>query len=75
MASPIFDRLNAAIKKVTAAYPNRATYVDLAGALAKTYGDPDKYKLLWANEFHPNEQGFDLLAAQVAKQLKDLKIG
>jgi Dyp-type peroxidase family len=71
----LFDRLNAAIKKVAAAYPNRAYYVDLTGTLAKTYGDADKYTLLWANELHPNEQGFDLLAAQVAKQLKDLKIG
>jgi Dyp-type peroxidase family len=71
----VFDRLNAAIKKVAAAYPNRAYYVDLAGTLAKAYGDADKYKLLWANELHPNEQGFDLLAALVAKQLKDLKIG
>jgi lysophospholipase L1-like esterase len=69
----LFDRLNAAIKKVAAAYPNRAYYVDLTGTLAKTYGD--KHKLLWANELHPNEQGFDLLAEQVAKQLKDLKIG
>lgn len=71
----LFDRLNAAIKKVAAAYPNRAYYVDLTGTLAKTYGDADKHTLLWANELHPNEQGFDLLAAQVAKQLKDLKIG
>jgi hypothetical protein len=71
----LFDRLNAAVKKVVAAYPNRAYYVELAGTLAKKFGDADKYKLLWANELHPNEQGFDLLAAQVAKQLKDLKIG
>jgi Dyp-type peroxidase family len=71
----LFDRLNAAIKKVAAAYPNRAYYVDLTGTLAKTYGDADKHELLWANELHPNEQGFDLLAAQVAKQLKHLKIG
>jgi hypothetical protein len=71
----LFDRLNAAIKKVAAAYPNRAYYVDLAGTLAKKYKDADKYTLLWANELHPNEQGFDLLAALVAKQLKDLRIG
>ena len=71
----LFDRLNAAIKNVAAAYPNRAYYVDLAGTLAKEFGDADKYKLLWTNELHPNEQGFDLLAALIAKQLKDLKIG
>jgi hypothetical protein len=71
----LIDRLNAAIKKAAAAYPNRAYYVDLAGTLAQKYGDADKYDQLWANELHPNEEGFDLLAAQVAKQLKDLKIG
>jgi lysophospholipase L1-like esterase len=71
----LFDRLSAAIKRVVAAYPGRAHYVDLAGTLAKKYGDADKYTLLWANELHPNEQGFDLLAARVAKQLKELKIG
>jgi lysophospholipase L1-like esterase len=71
----LFDRLNAAIKKVAAAYPNRVYYVDLTGTLAQKYGDADKYNLLWANELHPNEEGFDLLAAQVAKQLKELKIG
>ena len=71
----LIDRLNAVIKKVAAACPNSAYYVDLAGTLAKTYGDAGKYDLLWANELHPNEEGFDLLAAQVAKQLKELKIG
>jgi hypothetical protein len=29
------------------------------------------YKLLWANEFHPNQDGFDVLAKVVAKTLKD----
>ena len=71
----LFDRLNAAIKKVAAAYPNRVYYVDLTGTLAQKYGDAAKYNLLWANELHPNEEGFDLLAARVAKQLKELKIG
>jgi hypothetical protein len=71
----LIDRLNAAIKKAAAAYPNRVYYVDLTGTLAQKYGDAAKYNLLWANELHPNEEGFDLLAAQVAKQLKELKIG
>jgi hypothetical protein len=71
----LIDRLNAAIKKAAGAYPNRAYYVDLTGTLVKKYGDAAKYDLLWANELHPNEEGFDLLAAQVAKQLKELKIG
>jgi hypothetical protein len=71
----LIDRLNAAIKKVVSAYPDRAHYVELTGTLASHLATPDDYKLLWANELHPHEQGFDLLAAQVAKQLKALKIG
>ena len=34
------------------------------------------YKLLWANELHPTEAGYDVLAKVVAKKLKDeLHIG
>ena len=71
----LFDRLNAAIKKVVTAYPGRAYYADVSGMLAGNFGDAGNYKQLWANELHPNEQGFDLMAAAVAKQLKDLRIG
>jgi lysophospholipase L1-like esterase len=70
----VYDRINAAAKKVAAAYPNRAYHVNLTGTLAANFGDPDKYQGLWSDELHPNEQGFDLLAAPIAKQLKDLKI-
>jgi Dyp-type peroxidase family len=71
----LIDRLNATVKKVAAAYPNRVTYVKLTGTLAENFGDADKHTLLWANELHPNEQGYDLLGALIAKQLKDLNIG
>ncbi len=71
----LFDRLNAAVKKVAAAYPDRAYYVKLTGTLAENFGDTDKYQLLWRDELHPNEQGFDLLAARIARQLKDLNVG
>jgi lysophospholipase L1-like esterase len=70
----LYDRINATIKKIAAAYPNRAYHVDLTGTLAQNFGDPDQYRQLWSDELHPNEQGFDLLAAPIAKQLKDLKI-
>jgi lysophospholipase L1-like esterase len=71
----VFDRLNAAVKKVAAAYPNRAFYVKLTGTLAEKFGAADKYQQLWRDELHPNEQGFDLLAARIAEQLKDLNVG
>ena len=67
--------MHPAIEKAAAAYPNRAYYVDLTGTLAQKYGNADNYDRLWANELHPNEEGFDLLAAQVARQLKELRIG
>jgi Dyp-type peroxidase family len=70
----LIDRLNDTIKKVVAAYPNRAHYVKLTGTLASNLAAPDQYRLLWANELHPTEHGFDLLAAQVAKQLRALKV-
>jgi lysophospholipase L1-like esterase len=70
----VYDRINAAAKKVASAYPNRAYHVNLTGTLAGKFGDPDKYRSLWSDELHPNEEGFDLLAAPIARQLKDLKI-
>ena len=39
----LIDRLNAAIEKAAAAYPNRAYYVDLTGTLAQKYGNADNY--------------------------------
>jgi hypothetical protein len=70
----LYDRINAAAKRVAAAYPNRAYHVNLTGTLAANFGDADKYRQLWNDELHPNEQGFDLLAAPIAQQLKALKI-
>jgi len=70
----VYDRINAAVKKVATAYPNRVYHVNLTGTLAQNFGNPDKYQQLWTDELHPNEQGFDLLAAPIARQLKDLKI-
>ena len=71
----LIDRLNATVKKVADAYPNRVYYVKLTGTLAANYGELDNHARLWANELHPNEQGYDLVAALIAKQLKDLGIG
>jgi Dyp-type peroxidase family len=71
----LIDRLNATVKKVADGYPNRVYYVKLTGTLAENYGDADNHTQLWANELHPNQQGYDLVAALIAKQLKNLGIG
>jgi hypothetical protein len=70
----LIDRLNAAVQRVAAAYPNRVYHIKLTGTLAQNYGSSANYKQLWANELHANDQGFDLLGAVVAKQLKALNI-
>jgi len=70
----LIDRLNAAVQMVAAAYPNRVYHVKLTGTLAANYGAPGNYKQLWRNELHANEPGFDLLAAVIAKKLKQLNI-
>jgi hypothetical protein len=62
------------VQMVAAAYPNRVYHVKLTGTLAANYGAPGNYKQLWRNELHGNEPGFDLLAAVIAKKLKQLNI-
>src|SRR5262249_33558463 len=71
----LIDRLNAMVANVAASYPNRVYPVNLTGTLAAHYGTPDKYQLLWANELHPNDEGFDLLGALIVNKLKQLKVG
>jgi hypothetical protein len=69
----LIDRLNDMVARVAAAHPNRVYHVKLTGTLKAVYGND--YTQLWANELHPNERGFDLLAAVIAKMLRDLNIG
>jgi lysophospholipase L1-like esterase len=70
----LINRLNAMVARVAAAYPDRVHHLNLTGTLAAHYGSADNYKLLWANELHPNEQGFDLLGTLIAKKLKAIGI-
>lgn len=70
----LINRLNTMVARVAAAYPNRVHHLNLTGTLAAHYRSADNYKLLWANELHPNEQGFDLLGMQIAKKLKAIGI-
>ena len=72
----LIDRVGAMVATVAAEYPGRVFPVKTAGTLESDPRFQVDYKLLWANEFHPNEAGFDLLANVVAKKLKDeLHIG
>lgn len=69
----LIDRLNAMVVKLTLKYPGgRVHHVKLTGELAKHYGND--HKLLWENELHANEKGFDILAAVVDAKLKSLGV-
>jgi lysophospholipase L1-like esterase len=67
----LIDRVGAMVATVAAEYPGRVSLVKTAGTLEQDPRYKVDYKLLWANELHPNEDGYDLLAKVVAKQLKD----
>jgi lysophospholipase L1-like esterase len=72
----LIDRVGAMVATVAAEYPGRVFPVSTAGTLELDPRFQVDYKLLWANEFHPTEDGYDLLAKLVAKKLKDdLHIG
>jgi Dyp-type peroxidase family len=68
----LIDRVGRMVANVAAEYPaGRVFPVATAGKLELDPRYQTDYKLLWANEFHPNEDGFDVLAKVVAKTLKD----
>jgi lysophospholipase L1-like esterase len=67
----LIDRVGAMVATVAAEYPGRVFPVPTAGKLELDPRYQVDYKLLWANEFHPNEDGYDVLAKVVAKILKD----
>lgn len=72
----LIDRVGAMVATVAAEYRGRVFPVPTAGKLALDPRYQVDYKLLWANELHPTEDGFDVLAKVVAKKLKDeLHIG
>jgi hypothetical protein len=70
----LINRLNTMVGRIATAYPNRVYHLDLTGTLAAHYGSADNWRLLWANELHPNERGFDLLGTRIAKRLKAIGI-
>jgi Dyp-type peroxidase family len=67
----LIDRVGRMVATVAAEYPGRVFPVATAGKLELDSRYQVDYKLLWANEFHPNQDGFDVLAKVVAKTLKD----
>ncbi|WP_128961062.1 hypothetical protein [Bradyrhizobium guangzhouense] len=66
----LIDRVGAMVATVATSYPGHVFPVKTAGTLEADPRFPQNYKLLWANEFHPTEDGFDLLAKVVADKLK-----
>ncbi|WP_298881594.1 hypothetical protein [uncultured Bradyrhizobium sp.] len=72
----LIDRVGAMVATVATSYPGHVFPVKTAGTLEADPRFPQNYKLLWANEFHPTEAGYDLLAKVVADKLKtDFNIG
>ena len=71
----LIDRLNDAAGRVAAANIGRVHHANLTGILAKDPRYQADYTRLWANELHPTRDGFDLLAAEIARMLQDLNIG
>jgi len=67
----LIDRVGRMVATVAAEYPRRVFPVATAGKLELDPRYQVDYRLLWANELHPNEDGFDVLAKVVAKTLKD----
>lgn len=68
----LIDRVGAMVAAVAAEYPGRVSLLKTAGTLEADPRYQVDYKLLWANEFHPNEDGYDLLAKAVASQIRDV---
>ena len=58
----IIDRFNEMLKSVADAFPH-VTYINLRGTLSAA----SNYKTYWANELHPTERGFRLVADKFAK--------
>lgn len=72
----LIDRVGAMVATVAAEYPGRVFPVKTAGTLEADPRFQQDYKLLWANELHPTEAGYDLIASVIAATIRDqLHIG
>jgi len=74
----LIDRLNAMLSELADDYRKRGNpvyHVSLCGTLESDRRYAADYRQLWANELHATSDGFDLLAALIAKKLTDLKVG
>lgn len=70
----LIDRLNDMVNSVAEQYGEKIHHVRLCDVLAAHYGDPENYQQFWANELHPNEEGFDILAEVIKSKLTKLGI-
>ena len=60
------DRLNAMLKSMESEFSGRLHHIDLTGTLAN---DVSGYRDQWANELHPTNPGFELLARKFSAAL------
>ena len=74
----MIDRLNAMVNQVAknfaVSHPNRVHHVALNGRLAKEADYAVDYKKYWANELHPTDLGFQILAGEFKKKMNSLGI-
>ena len=63
MMQALMDRFNTMLKSVAAEFPSHVRYVDLRPILPAT-------KKLWANELHPRESAFKLVAQEFEKAIE-----
>lgn len=70
----LISRLNDMLKRLQSRYPGVVHHVDLQPVFAGVPGYPGNYKAYWANELHPTDTGFDLLAQAVQAKLGTLGV-
>lgn len=71
----LIDRLNNVAARVASSNALRARHVKLTSILAADPRYGQDYTSLWANELHPTEDGYGLLAEQFVKMLQGMGIG
>ena len=67
LMSQVMDRFNNMLRNIAAQFTN-VHYIDLRTTLA----NDQRYRTYWANELHPTERGFSMVASQFAALINNL---
>jgi len=68
----LIDELNKMLRDIESVFPGRVHHLGFAGAFQTQPGFQEDYRTYWANELHPNQRGFQVLANIVYKKLLSL---